>query len=386
MIQHRRKVAIALGSLIVVGLAGLGLVQLVSAHNTSSGAVSRPQPTKCADTYKVLKLRPSQVTTASEACVVQSLQLSGDLTGLVGQAFPVDPSGSAPTQMCASPRRWDGFPKTRIAFVAGKKAYRLQISPPGASQHQALTVPNAAGIVELTSVTDPTTTWNQASGTVKVNADGITGSIDVNVLRDVNGAKPVHITGEWACGAPLPLPAFDSSVPCSRFYTLNHLQDGDIARMKAQACNEVALTFSGDLSGRLDHAVTDSAINSGWIGMGEDNACGSIGTNYVATLKFSLGDETFGLTLRARDYPAVSPGRYPAGGGLSTNSSLVLGHADADRKGIFAEDSKIFWLSSGGGFTIADDMKSGTIDETFTSLRIGQASSVHVVGNWRCAA
>jgi hypothetical protein len=157
--------------------------------------------------------------------------------------------------------------------------------------------------------------------------------------------------------------------------------------MTAQACNAVELTFSGDVSARLDHAVTDTAISAGWIGMGDDNACGSVGTNYIASLKFSLGDETFDLTLRASQYPAVSPGKYPSGGGLSVNGLLVLGHADPERKGIFVEDGKIFWLGSGGGFTIADDMKSGTIDETFDALRIGQPPSrVHVVGTWRCAA
>jgi hypothetical protein len=250
-----------------------------------------------------------------------------------------------------------------------------------------VTINNVGGIVELTSMADPKTTWNQASGAVKVNPDGITGTIDVSLLRDVNGAKPVHVTGQWACGRPLPPLAFDSSAPCSRFYALNRLQDADIARMTAQACNAVELTFSGDVSARLNHAVTDTAIRAGWIGMGDDNACGSVGTNYVASLKFSLGDETFDLTLRASQYPAVSPGKYPTGGGLGVNGSLVLGHADPERKGIFVEDGKIFWLGSGGGFTIADDMKSGTIDETFDALRIGQPpSSVHVVGVWRCAA
>jgi hypothetical protein len=386
VIQQRRKVAIALGTLVVVGLGGLGLVQLVSAHSNSSGAVGRPQPTKCEDTYKVLNLRPSQVAAATAVCLAQSLQLSGELSGAVAQAFPVEPSTATPTQMCAVPRRWDSFPKARLAFVANKKAYRLLISPSGSSQHQPVTTNNVGGVVELTSMADPKTTWNQASGAVKVNPDGITGTIDVSLLRDVSGAKPVHVTGQWACGAPLLLPTFDSSAPCSSFYALNRLQDADLARMKAQACNAVDLTFSGDVSAHLDHAVTDTAISAGWIGIGDDNACGAIGRNYVATLKFSLGDETFDLTLRANEYPAVSPGRYPAGGGLSTNGSLVLGHADPDRKGIFVEDGKIFWLGSGGSFTIADDMKSGTIDETYTATRIGQPSSVHVAGSWRCSA
>lgn len=381
----RRKVGVALGALIVLGLGGLGLVQLVSAHATSSGSGARPQASTCADTYTVLKLRPSQVTALSAACLVQALQLSGEVGGQVAQAFPVGASSTDAAPMCTTPKRWDGFPKARLAFVAANKAYRLRISAPGASQHQTLTISNVAGIVELTSLADPTATWNQASGTVKINPDGVTGSIDVNLLRDIAGAKPVHITGQWACGAPLPLPAFDSSVPCSRFYALNHLQDSDMTRMKAQACNAVDLTFSGDVTGHLDHAITDTAIKSGWVGIGEDNVCNSLRDNYRGSIKFSLGDETFELTLRAQKYPTVSPGQYSFGT-PGANAFLVLGHADPEHNGIFVEDKKIFWSASGGSFTIGSDMKSGTIDETFSGIGNELPSNLRVVGSWRCAA
>jgi hypothetical protein len=155
--------------------------------------------------------------------------------------------------------------------------------------------------------------------------------------------------------------------------------------MKIQACNAVDLTFSGDVSGHLDHAITDTTIRAGWIGVGEDNSCVSIKTNYVASLKFSLGDETFDLTVRALNYPSVGPGSYSFDS-AGLNAILALGHADPEHHGIFLEDRNMFWTATAGSFTIARDMKSGTIDETFTGLKIGQPSSVRIVGTWRCAA
>lgn len=388
--NQRRNVAIAIGVLAVLAVAGFGVVRLVSANSASTAVVARTKATTCADTYKVLNLRPSQVTAASAACLVQSLQLSGELTGIVGQAFSVDADEPAPTQMCSVPKRWDGFPQARLAFVAGKKAYRLRISPPGASQHQAVTLNNIAGIVELASMAGPGADWNQASGTVKVNADGISGTIDANLLRDVSGARPVHVTGQWACGAHA-LPAFDSTAPCSRFYALNHLHEMDIARMKAQACNSVDLTFSGDVSGHLDHAVTDTAIKSD--ALEGDNLCAVVGDQFSASLKFSIGDESFLLKVQATNYPTVVPGQYTADKTSgSTYAQLWFGYADPERNGRFVSDLKIFWWGSVGSFTIAGDMKSGTIDETLEGLGALnsngtiQGSTVHLSGSWRCAA
>src|SRR4029077_9174169 len=135
----------------------------------------------------------------------QSLKFSGDeVAGAVGQAYPVSTDDAGPTQMCTVPKRWDGFPPAVLAMVIGPKAYRLRISPPGSSEHQAVTINNLANVVELSDFADPNADWNQASGTVTLNADGITGTIDAILLRDVNGAKPVHLPGKWACGAPLP--------------------------------------------------------------------------------------------------------------------------------------------------------------------------------------
>jgi hypothetical protein len=384
--MRRRTVGIVVGALLLVGLGGFGAVRLGSLHGASSAALAAPRPTTCADAYKVLRLKPSEVAGANPVCLSQSLQLSGEVVGTVAQAYSVDSNSSAPTQMCSLPKRWNGYPQAHLAFVAGGKGYRLRISAPGRSEHQTVTLSSVAGVVELASISDPSVDWSQASGTLGVNADGITGTIDASLVRDINGARPVHITGQWACGAPLPLPTFDASVPCASFYALNHLQDADIARMKASACNAEGLAFSGAISAQLDHAITDTAI-SPQPGFGGDNYCGRVGEEYTAALKFSVGDESFLLDLDAYQYPAVAPGEHPATAtGASAGAALFLGQAGATNNGVFVTDEKVNWTGTGGTFTIAADMKSGAVDATLSGIADHSGSVVHVKGTWRCAA
>jgi hypothetical protein len=270
--------------------------------------------------------------------------------------------------------------------VVGAKAYRLRISPPGASEHHPVTLNNLAQIVELRAINGPSSDWNQATGTVTLNADGITGTIDANLLRDVAGAQPVHVTGKWACGAPLPLPSFDPSLPCGRFYALNQIHDEDVARMKASACHAEDLTFSGALQGHLENAITDTAVP--WSAGFGDNICPSASSPvkgyYTAALKFSIGDESFLLDLNVRDpFSVIGPGQYSAS--KEEGVSLWWGHADPENQGRFETDFKIFWLGSRGTFTIAPDMKSGTVDASLEALSSDFPSAINVKGSWRCA-
>jgi hypothetical protein len=384
--MSRRSVGIVVGALLLVGLGGFGAFWLASLHSTPSTALAAPRPTTCADAYKLLKLTPSEVMGANPVCLNQSLQLSGEVVGTVGQAYTVDPNGVAPTPMCSVPKRWNGYPPAMLAFVVGGKGYRLRISTPGSAEHQALTLSSLTGVVQLASISDPKVDWSQASGTLAVNSDGTTGTIDADLLRDISGARPVHIAGKWACGAPLPQLASDASVPCSSFYALNQLHDADVARMKSSACQADDLTFSGDVNAHVDHAVTDTAT-SPHPGIDGDNFCGSVGEAYTAALKFSLGDESFLLDLNARQYPAVGPGQYSASSSSSSaGATLWLGRADPANQGQFVTDDRVSWIGSGGTFSIAPDMKSGSVDATLSGLSNHAGSVVRVKGTWRCAA
>jgi len=388
----RRTVAIVIGALILLGIGAFGVLRLGALRSTSLAAATI-KPASCADAYRVLKLSPSQIAAAGGACLNQTLQVTGELNGAVGQAYTVSGDTVDAAGRCSEPKRWSGFPQALLAIVVGKKAYRLRISAPGSSEHQGLTLMNLQGHVELASIADPNADWNQAAGRVTLNADGITGTIDANLLRDVSGTRGVHITGQWACGVP-PAATYDATVPCAGLYALNHLQDADVARMKAQACNPQDLTFSGAIVAHLDHAITDTAIRAS-VGPGGDNHCAAGGNGYDADLKFAIGDESFLLDLYPTspdNFSAIVPGKYDAGSGMFTaNATLWLGHADPDNNGVFVADSLqgagVAWYGTNGSFTIASDMKSGTIDETFQGLAFDEhaSSSVHIAGSWRCA-
>jgi hypothetical protein len=378
---------------IVAAVLLLGAGGVVFAHfrSTPAAGAGVVRPSTCSDTYRRVALRPSQIAAAIPLCLVQSLKFSGEVAGAVGQAYPVSADDVGPTRMCTEPKRWDGYPQAVLAMVIGPKAYRLRISPPGSSEHQAVTINNLANVVELSAFADPNADWNQATGTVTLNSDGITGTIDANLLRDVNGAKPVHVSGQWACGAPVPALPLDATVPCALFYALNHLAAADVARMEAHACHPENLTFSGDITAHLDHAVTDTAFTTTPAGNTSDGWCGAAGSEYDADLKFSIGDETFLLDLFPRSFSdsPIGPGQYSAGSSLfSANAVLWFGSADPTSHGQFLIDlsDTDFWYGSGGSFTIAGDMKSGTIDETFTGSFDHAGSTVHMSGSWRCAA
>lgn len=375
----RWMVAAVIAILLLLGVGGVAVAHYRSGPTPVATASHRPST--CTDAYRLLSLRPSQITAAQSACLVQSLKFTGELAGTVAQGYTVSADDANPTSMCTEPKRWNAYPQALLAIVIGAKAYRLRISAPGGSEHQALRINNLAHVIELAAISDPSTVWSQATGTLTVDADGTTGTVDANLLRDAAGAQPVHVSGQWACGAPLPLPAVDASVPCASFYALNQLHDADVARMKASACRPADLTFSGDISTHLDHAITDSAI-SPHPGIDGDNFCGSVGEDFTAALKFSVGDESFLLDLYAHQYPSVAPGQYPAEAGVT----LWLGHADPDHQGLFVTDDKVFWRGASGTFTIASDMKSGTVDANLKGLVGNAGPGVQLRGSWRCGA
>jgi hypothetical protein len=379
----RQKIAIAVGGILVLALVVFAIGRLVSPRDVPA-VVAASKPATCADAYRVLKLAPSQISAANPVCLSQSLKLSGEVTGQVAEAYAVAQDSAAPTAMCSVPKRWNAFPQALLALVAGGKAYRLRISAPGSSEHQPVSISNLTDVIELASISDPSQHWPLGTGKVMMNADGVTGTLDVNVLQDVSGAVPVHITGQWACGAPLPLPASAAGAPCASFYALNHLSAADVAGMKARACHAVDLTFAGAVSAHLDHAVTDTVDPQA--GLGGDNFCSAGSEEYLATLKFSIGDESFLLNLGASQYQGVTPGRYPADSISGIGVALFLGYADPSTHGDFVTDDKVFWVGSSGTFSIAKDMKSGTVDATVRSLTGNRGSTVRIKGSWRCAA
>ena len=382
--MRRRTIGIAAGVALLLVLGAFGVMQALGHQGAGNAALVAAKPSTCDDAFRVLKLVPSAVAAARPVCLVQSIQLSGELKGSVGQAYVSGTTGVAASEMCTVPKRWENFPPARLMLAIGGKAYRLTISATGSSEHEPVTFNQVNGHVDLASVADPNADWNQASGSFALNANGVSGTLAVDLLRDIAGAQPVHISGQWTCGAPLAANA-DAAVPCALFYALNQLPEADVARMKAKGCLAEDLTFSGAIAGRLDHAIND-ATYAREPGIDGDNNCLAVGDQYDASLKFSIGDESFLLNLNPRAYPGVGPGTYAAGSGaFSANAFLWLGTADATHNGLFVTDQHVYWYGSSGSFTIARDMRSGTVDETFTGMFDHAGSTVHIAGSWRCA-
>src|SRR5437667_7094141 len=183
------NVLIAVGDPVVLGLGGFRAGRLLLAKPTAIATLVA-KPSTCDDAFRVLKLAPSMITAARPVCLVQSLVLSGELHGSVGQAYPVEADGVAATSLCTTPRRWDNFPQAMLAFVVGNKAYRLRISLPGYSEHQPTTVQNLQRAVELASIADPNADWSQASGPFVVKGHGVTGTIAAEPAPAAPGPKP----------------------------------------------------------------------------------------------------------------------------------------------------------------------------------------------------
>jgi hypothetical protein len=381
--MKRRAAAIVAAAAVLLGLSAFGVSRLLASH-TAPAAGLTAKPTTCADAYRLTKLTPSQIKAGSQVCFAQSLRLSGQLNGSVAQAYQASSDSALPSQPCTEPARWAGYPQAMLAIAVDGKPYRLRISPPGRSEHQALTLSDLGQSVGLASILDPAQDWNQVTGSVTVNADGVTGTLSVDALQDVAGATPVHISGQWACGTPPVLASPDPTVPCSSFYVLNQLQPSDVARMKANGCHAEDLTFSGDISAHVDQGVNDAAYEYDQ-GVNGDNLCGQAFGQYGATIKFSVGDETFQLNLAAFDSPSVGPGQHPAGNQSQSFAAIYLGYADASRHGVFVQSSDVYWYANAGTFTIGQDMKSGIIDADFAGPEFENFSHVRIIGSWRCA-
>src|SRR5438067_4022393 len=110
-VMRWRVAAAAVAGLLLVGLGGFVVVHAIAGRSAPNLAAATAKPTTCADAYRLLKLRPSQVTAANPVCLTQSLEFSGEVIGQVGQAYTISADSVGPTAMCAVPRRWDTYPQ-----------------------------------------------------------------------------------------------------------------------------------------------------------------------------------------------------------------------------------------------------------------------------------
>ncbi|MGH7904422.1 MAG: hypothetical protein ACREPA_09930, partial [Candidatus Dormibacteraceae bacterium] len=265
---------------------------------------------------------------------------------------------------------------------------------PVAYDHAATDLSSVGGDVSLSQVPDHNQSWGQATGRLSVDASGVAGSLDVSLTRDTQGAAPLLISGRWACGHPAPPPVYDATVSCSLTYALAGLSADAVARLQsAHACLAQDLTLAGGLVFHVDHALNDPTRPPA-IGQSPPvNACGVQVDSYLASVYFSSGDETFLLSIvRAQD-PILdgpfAPGSFPA---LYMNDvigqpapAVNLNLAQPAADGSLGTDQGPAWEATGGTFTVAPDLRSGTVNADLKG-GVSGAETVHLAGAWRCAA
>ena len=104
----RWTIAAVICALLLLGIGGVAFAHFRSGPVVLTSVAGKPST--CSDTYRLVALRPSEITTAHSVCLVQSLKFTGELAGMVGEAYTVSADAASPTSMCAVPKRWDGFP------------------------------------------------------------------------------------------------------------------------------------------------------------------------------------------------------------------------------------------------------------------------------------
>jgi hypothetical protein len=109
------------------------------------------------------------------------------------------------------------------------------------------------------------------------------------------------------------------------------------------------LTLDGAVSAKIDKAVT---------------SCGGSNGQWNASLAAKVGDED--LTIYMTLVNDKGPGKYSAKNDDGTINIAV-------------HTPSLDYLGDGGGFTVADDHRSGEIDATFTG-------GLHLAGKFTCAS
>ncbi len=177
---------------------------LLAACGGSGGQASSPSPSPapptCDPIYQAIRLNPSDQQRAEQAgrCVEQDLTISGEVTSHVRIALRY-------VQVPSCDPTYNGDARGAVLnFVQGGQIYNLGIYPYGAKAGQDSDIPFDPAQTKAVELTDDVSfgnsTWRERSGTVHVNADAKSGTVDATLVRDAPGAAAVRISGTWRCG------------------------------------------------------------------------------------------------------------------------------------------------------------------------------------------
>jgi hypothetical protein len=304
-------------------------------------------------------------------CVPEHLQVSGEVSGQILVGHLQD----RPERQCSKPGLGQPFSTIglRLDVLIANKPYVLLIRPPGKYLgQQATSTSDVAGAVTiqiLTALAD----YVSSSGRMTVDASGYRGTMDVDLKRDVAGATPVHVKGDWSCGTP-PAPAkLDASVPCSSYFAVANLSP-ETVDSKSVPCLPQDLTFSDGLAFHVKEAVMLPATGG--------PTCGGLTSddqqNYTAKESFAGGGFAYDLNFTTHNDLIHGPLTFPDFGPAYTTA---LG---SQAPTLTLSTGAVTWSSTAGMYSVASDHKSGTVDmDLVGGLTTNQA--VHVSGSWKCA-
>jgi hypothetical protein len=346
----------------------------VGCGSSSTGTSARPSPAPvtCAAIYQALGLGPSVVADSDQhgQCVLQHLQVSGEVSGqiLVGHLQDL------PERNCSKPGLGQPFSTTglRLDVLIASKPYVLLIRPPGKYLGQQTTsTSDVAGAVTI-QVPTALADYVSTTGTMTVEASGHAGTMNVDLKRDVVGATPVHVKGDWSCGPPPAQPTPDASVPCSAYFAAANLPPGTVDP-KSVPCLPQDLTFSGGLSFHVKEAVNLPGTGG--------PSCGGLTSddqqNYSSKQSFAGGGFEYDLSFTTHNDLINGPLTFPDFGPTYTTAS------GSQAPTLTLTTGAVTWSSTAGKYSVAADHRSGTVNmDLVGGLSTNQA--VHVSGSWRC--
>jgi hypothetical protein len=383
---------------LVAAAAALTTLLAACGSNASTGSGQTPSSgPPCSDIYRLLGLGPSPSTDVGK-CVAQHLTVTGEIKGKVDYALVQQP--------CARPARSQPEPAAQLEVALNNLHYTLAIQSDASYNRAPVTQviqpkPGQTGVdLSYRAQSRPDVfRWQATDGSLSVNADGLSGTVDANVARE-GGKAPTHIKGDWRCGEAKRFkvdPAL-ASTPCGPLYFLAQLTTNDIERIKGEhGCNTEDLTLSGSVAGHVTEGVTDEGSGQS-VFTAPKQSCGyrtkdiyyshPEQEHYQSNVHFLVDDEVF--TLHISQFP-YAPGTYnaftqiPTGGRLSDPFPAVVLYDDRPQEFLQETPGRLTsWSSKTGTFTLAD-AHSGTIDMDLEG-GVSGSDKVHISGSWRCAA
>jgi hypothetical protein len=346
--------------LVVALLAAVATISACGQAATRTQAV--PRPASCA----------AQASQPNGACVSQGFRISGELSGIVADAF-VD-------EQCAPPLLGDALSLTIMHFDLAGNHYELSLDPGGSTRflERPLTVPQiGTSTVARLELTDRGTApalpaWVSTGGSLLIDGSGTGGMLNLSLLaQNTSGARPLRLDGPWHCARPV-VAASPSPGPCSALTSAAHPEGTDVSQLGAAQCHAVSLDFSGALSGHADLAEVLAQAADLQAGC---NRSAQILTTRLAT---ALGGRIVVIGIHLHRDPLrgeISAGPYPDPGFLEA----------LDGTPVAISAGRLNWTYKAGNVSLDPDLNGGSLDADLAGGTPEVGESVHITGKWRCA-